>query len=247
LKFGICDLLFICICNFGEKLIKAALNGNDPLGIMADLTKWNEQHPDGQIKQEELLTVIKLAFACHDLGNIAEKALIGPNNETRLVFLSQYKADGAEDRSQEITEIVIKASPMPEEQKARFLPLIQHLINETKFMPEKEAPFGIFSRVVDQIGNDLFNTNEERIVGLLEEMGAENPYAEFLPYFFFNFARERFGQLVPNDNERASILGIWGKELPEEKIGLSQEPIKVTEWLECRKNDKIITNPSRQT
>lgn len=215
-----------------EKLIEAALAGNDPLGIMKDLEKWNKQHPGSEIKKKELLDVVKLAFAFHDLGNIAQETSTQPDGKIELDFLDKYQAKGAEERSQKIAEAVIMASDIPPEQKKRFLPFVLHLISETTYMPRKEAPFGIFVRVVDQIGNDLFSKNERRVNGLLEEMYAENPDAEFLPYFFFNFARERFEQLVPDDDTRDSILKIWDKKLPEEKRNLGKKPIKVRKWLQ---------------
>lgn len=213
-----------------EILVEKALTGNDPLKIMDDLEKWNREHPSKQIEREELSKVVRLAFASHDLGNIAQEAT-EQDGKVSLIFLPQYMAKGGEDRSQKIAKTVMENSKIPEEQKRKWLPLVQHLINETKFMLEGKVSFGVFTRVVDQIGNNLFNTNEKMVIGLLKEMLVENPQAEFTPYSFFNFAKGRFGQLVPNENTRASILEIWGKKLPEDKKELSQKPVKVEDWL----------------
>ena len=211
-------------------LVNAASSGNDPLGLMNDLAKWNKEHSDEQIEKSELPVVVSLAFACHDLGNIAEE-ILEEDGKVKLSFLLQYQTQGAEDKSQQIAEKVIKSSDIPEEQKRRFLPLVLHLINETKFQPDGEALFGVFARVVDQIGNDLFSKNERRIYGLLEEMYAENLQAQFNTYFFFNFARKRFIQLVPDETARNIILIIWNKKLPEEKTEFVDRSIKVKDWI----------------
>lgn len=217
------------------RLIEAAQAGNDPLGILDDLRRWNEQHPETQISQDELPEVIKITFALHDTGNIAERVIKRNGKSLESVFYEHYKADNAESRSQEIAEKVIGASRLTEDQKRKFLSLVKHLINETKFALSGDVPFGVFARVVDQVGNAIFNENEKMVIGFLEEMRTEDPCAEFPPAFFFNFARRRFEQLVPEEKTRFSVLEIWGKELPEEKKGLEEELVTIADWLEERK------------
>jgi len=211
----------------GEKLIKAALKGNDPLEIKKDLIKWNKKHQDNQIKQKELLEAVKLAFACHDLGNIAQKAVLDKNGEIKLLFLNQYKAKKAELRSQKISQIIIENLS----KKKKLLPFIKYLIKETELEPQGRKPFGLFARVTDQIGAGLFNKNKKRLLGLLEEIYAENPEAIFSPFPFFNFIRGSFQILIPEKAKRTAVLKIWNKELPKKEGKFSKQQIKVEDFL----------------
>ena len=226
----------IAVMYSAQKLIQAALKGNDPLEIKNDLERWNRKS-HYQIEPKELTQVAILAFALHDTGNILKTIIIGPESKPTPQFLEKYTAEGAEERSQEIAEKLTGAysQKMPEENFSRFLPLIQHLINETKFNLEEKAPFGVFTRVIDQVGSNLFNTNTKRTSGLLQEIYKENPKTKFTPHHFFNFTRKRFEQLIPSKDKRNSILKIWGKKLPKEKTGLPQEPIEIGEWLRQEK------------
>ena len=226
----------IAVMYSAQKLIQAALKGNDPLEIKNDLKRWNRKS-HCQIEPKELTQVAILAFALHDTGNILKTIIIGPESKPTPQFLEKYTAEGAEERSQEIAEKLTGAysQKMPEENFSRFLPLIQHLIGETKFNLEEKAPFGVFTRVIDQVGNNLFNTNTKRAVGLLQEIYKENPKTKFIPHHFFNFTRKRFEQLIPSKDKRNSILKIWGKKLPKEKTRLPQEPIEIGAWLNQEK------------
>lgn len=106
----------------------------------------------------------------------------------------------------------------------------------------KKCRLGSLLEWLTKIGNDFFSANEERVPGLLEEIYADNSDAVINPHFFFNFVRERFPQLVPDENTRKRILEIWGKELPEERAGLSREPIRVEEWLQNQKTGQEEAN-----
>jgi hypothetical protein len=215
-----------------QLVVKAMLSGHDPLGIMNSLKTWNRQHKRSQVKPGELREAVKMAFACHDLGNIAETATTDETGRASLVFLEAYKAHGAEERSQAIADKLIMASGMPDDEQERLGPFILHLINETMFTPQnRKVPFAIFARVADQVGSALFNKDRESVIGLLEEMRAEEPYAIFPPRFFYNFPRFRLAQLVPNAGTRKSVLGIWRKELPEEKTDLRGELTVIADWL----------------
>ena len=93
--------------------------------------------------------------------------------------------------------------------------------------------FAVPVRVIDQIGNDLFSPDDEREMGLLLEISRENPRTEFFPYHFFNFARERFSQLVPEKKTREAVLAVWGKQLPPESDS-PENFVSITAWLEGR-------------
>lgn len=203
------------------------INSDDPLNLRKDLQKWNQLHQDEQITENEFDYVVQIAFACHDLGNITQ---LDENGE--IVYLQGYIAAKAEERSQQIAQKIINESFLTDDQKRRFLPLVKHLIAQTTFQPTEEdlnQPFSIFTRVVDQIGGNLFNNQsiEDIVLGLVEENAYEKENFSFIPYNFFNFVRLRFPQLVSDQNKRNQILDIFGiKQLPEE-IKVNENQIKI--------------------
>lgn len=211
-----------------QKIIDAVKNENDPLKIKKDLKKWNEFHQSG-LDLKNFKRALNLAIYWHDLGNIADDF-----DGKKPNFLSQYAAKNAEDRSQEISKKIMEQPRFSNSQK--LVPLIGHLINETKFIKNQEVPFANLMRVIDQIGNDLFSENEQRVEGLLLENYVEDKKATFNPYFFFNFTKNRFQQLIPEEKTRRQILEIFEKKIPEEK-NFENKTILIEDWL---KNKKII-------
>ncbi|MFN4212629.1 MAG: hypothetical protein ACK4FL_01530 [Microgenomates group bacterium] len=203
---------------------------NDPLNLRRDLKEWNKQNPDSQFTYDELKELMVLVARYHDTGNIISK-LVVENGQLKPIYLPNYQAQGAEERSQEIIEVVIRNLNLPEDKKEKYLKLAKHLINETKFNPDnKESPFAVSMRFFDQIGNGLFNENPNMIEGLIEELISENPNAQINPYFFYNFTRLRPAQLGITDETMKTILEILDKTLPEEKQ-LPNEPVLASEFL----------------
>ena len=214
-----------------QLLMRAAIDeGNDPLGLVRDLDLWNSKYPDNFIEKNELENILKLAFSCHDLGNIANVPKI-IDGKINLLFLPKYKAEGAEERSGQIAQKLIRLMNISEKEKQRILHLVLHLIRETKYTQEKEGAFGQFVRVVDQIGGNLFSENKDKERGLLIEMKGETPSMEFNPYVFYNFVRARFPQLVQDEKSREAILGIWDKQLPDQNLKYKNESIPVIRFL----------------
>lgn len=193
-----------------EKLIIAAKNGNDPLRIKEDLERWNkENNIDPPITLEEFWFIALIAFACHDLGNIATL------ENGKLKFLYQYTSKDAEERSKLIAKYLLNQMGLEEEIQKIWLPLIEYLIDQTKFQPDDPSkPFAIFVRVVDQIGGNLFNEDRiKSILGLIYEIAnEEGRNKKFNPHYFYNFPHLRFPELVPDERTRKAILNIWKKE-----------------------------------
>jgi hypothetical protein len=202
-----------CIASI-KKLLEAALKGEDPLRIRENLDKWNQGHKSN-ISLKDFALILILAFAFHDLGNIAEV------RDGEITFLDGYKSEGAEERSKEIALKLMNGKIKKEWQE-----LILHLIEETKFNITEERPFSILVRVIDQIGGNLFNDDRTRVLGLILELVKEKGRFTFNPYKFFNFVRVRIGELI-TQQEIKSVLEIWGKELPK-PIDLPQEDITLT-------------------
>ena len=212
-----------------NKLLTAAIDGNDPLKIINDLVRWNQTHSDQQIEKRELLRVFEIALVLHDLGNILTTVIKLENDTYQPVFLTKYMAKDSEARSVQIAKILLENSSSIEV-KTRYLPLILYLIEQTSFVFFEGSIFGLLVRLVDQVGTGLFDQNKTRLIGLLKEIVVENPQASFVPYDFFNFNKLRFGELVPDKNIRESLLKIWGKKLPSEK-NKSKMPVKINDWL----------------
>lgn len=89
------------------------------------------------------------------------------------------------------------------------MPLVRHIIQETKFNFNQEAgrnsPFAVFVRVVDQIiTNYLRRDYPEFIEGLNIEFNEEGK--EFLDEdIIINFARARFPQLISDNLEKKEL------------------------------------------
>lgn len=212
-----------------QKLVDAALkDNNDPLGILNDLQIWNDNHRDAVVGQDDFIYVVRMAFAAHDLGNIAYV------ENGKIIYLDKYQADGAEDRSKQIAERLISQSKLTDDQKRRFLPLITHLIDQTKYFFDeggKDKLFARFVRVVDQIGGNLFskdypNDQQDLSLGVLYETIYEKGESTFTPNVLFNFVVNRFPELVEDENLRNNILRIFGKSLPN-KIEYNENQITI--------------------
>lgn len=169
-----------------------------------------------------------MAFAAHDLGNIVS----GFDKNGNIIFLDKYQANGAEERSKQIAEHLISKLSLNDDQKRKFLPLIAYLIDQTKFLFDEggeNKPFARFVRVVDQIGGNLFNSQDNRVIGLIfENVFEQGTYTIKDPNYFFNFVINRFPQLVGEESKIKDILSIWGKELPQKEIYIDK-PITIKE------------------
>jgi hypothetical protein len=217
-----------CIASI-KKLLEAALKGEDPLRIREDLDKWNQEHKSN-ISLKDFALILILAFAFHDLGNIAEV------RDGEITFLDGYKSEGAEERSK---EIALKL--MDGKIKREWQELILHLIEETKFNITEERSFSILVRVIDQIGGNLFNEDRTRVLGLILELVREKGIFTFNPHKFFNFVRVRIEELIQQQEIRERVLKIGGKGLPK-PIDLPQEDITLTpedveEFIEAMKKN----------
>ncbi|BDQ05008.1 MAG: hypothetical protein KatS3mg084_0526 [Candidatus Dojkabacteria bacterium] len=228
-------------------------NSRDPLDLSGQLQEWNENHGT-QITPEQLRYAIKIAVALHDIGNIAVSLKEDSNGDISIVFHTDgvYKAQGAETRSKDIAEKLLTLSKVSPE----IIELVKHLILETTYNysdPQSPAIFGVFMRVVDQIGNAYFNENPWHVIGLLREMVAENSETVFDPEYFFNFPVQRFPQLVTDENVRTAINFIFNShrealqkgstradESEQSTHSLGNEKIKVRNFLAAWEH--ILTN-----
>lgn len=198
-----------------DKLIAAAAQGNDPLGLNRDIQRWNENNPGAQINDiNELKQMAALAFSLHDLGNIASDISI-ENGIITADYLDKYTAEGAEDRTIVMAKKIIIAGNLSGDEQQRYTEVVTHFVNQTRFTLHKkpdsrefaEEPFIRFVKLCDQVGNDIFSTNPDREQGLIEEgvILKKDPA----------FAQNRFNDLVYED-EKAGIFRAWGKNFSSE-------------------------------
>lgn len=230
--------------------------GKDPLNLIGDLSKWNEQHPGAKVKKvDELHQIMKVALAYHDLGNFAYH---DQANNT-IIYLDQYCADqamingkvredaqDAESRSIGLIQAIIEQDREKETLLGPHLPLIEHIINQTRYgfgENEEQKPFAVFVRVIDQVANNLLLRKSDlksmltNTIGLMLEQVRENPEIKISPRLYFNFAAKRLKELVPDDQIRRNIYSIfWDNEQLEiinEILGidLPEEEQSVLDWL----------------
>lgn len=209
-------------------LIDGVMSGDDPLDLLGDLDRWNVEHPQNVVNPSEIKDVFRLAFAMHDLGNIAEKI----DENGNFVFLEKYVADKAEERSIGMVDKLLKVSGVKKEEADRLSPLIKHIIQNTVFDPEdREAPFAIYTRVTDQIGNNYFSGKNsfDRSLSLATEIQNETKDKTFKPDEFINFTVWRFKALVPDEVKRAKILKIWNKQEVNPVAGLNDNEVSYEE------------------
>ena len=218
---------------------------NDPLRLMSSLDKWNRgKSSEMQVSEDELVVALKWVVRFHDVGNILRDVNI-EDGEIKPVFLEKYTAGKddktekvAEDRSRDIFGKVIRVLDMDEKKQQRLVPLVKKMIELTK--PKKpnaetgvvdtSEPFSAFMEVVDQIGNDLYSTNVNRVEGLMREIVAENPDAKIIPDRFVNYSRRRLPELLPEESDQEALLEIW-RSLPDEISDLPTEKVRIDVYL----------------
>ena len=232
------NAFFTYLSNFSQE--------NDPLAIYEDLKKWNESHKEIEpINLYEFKEILRWAIRYHDTGNIAKEVEITEGQLTFKYLTDEngkvkYTAADAEERSKKILEIAIRYTDMDDNKKQRYIALAQHLIEQTKFSltPENQnTPFARSMRFFDQIGNGLFNENQEMIIGLLEEMINEKPDAEINPYYFLNFTRLRPKELGIDEEQLNGILQILQRKLPPENSHYQNEKVKAKDFLNQTKQN----------
>lgn len=151
-----------------ERYLNKMTSENDPIGVLAGLEKWNsKQSSEHKVSLEKFTEAVVWAVECHDLGNIMTGVRIDGNSTMPIYHAdNKYKAKGAEARSMAIAENMIQASDMNEEKRNKISPLVQHLIKGTIFVADAEDELHSYMEIMDQIGNDMFSNNEERVGGI---------------------------------------------------------------------------------
>lgn len=188
-----------------------SMNMNDPLELRGQIYTWNEAHPDFQIPDPALLRqAFRIAFACHDVGNITADEPI--NQQGEIVFADAYQSAGAEERSKKICKKFINDLCDNHPQRDLVEALALHIIEQTKVGGEMhhQRPFWTLVQTIDQIGSAYFSRhqNEELVAGLIEEGhgGMNLQLAQMI-----GFANARLVTLIPDQHKREATVVLFEK------------------------------------
>ena len=208
------------VCDGTEAVFEALAAGSDPFGLARDARRWAEATGDPEPDAEALRTAFGVAFACHDLGNIAatDRVEIGSNGlgleHARFYDSSAlYPTPAVEIRSAGIAHALLLARGGDCGRVPALARLVEHLVLQTVFHFEKvsdSAPFWFPIQVVDMIGSYFFlrTSRLEAIAGLFAEMRVQKAGAiPVLP--FLTSLEERFERLVPDPGARREVLEIF--------------------------------------
>lgn len=207
------------VCDCAEALLSAYASGSDPFGLSREARRWSKATGEEPPDLEALRSAFGVAFACHDLGNIASSALVtwdGPSfglEHARFYDSSaRYATPAVEVRSAAIARAILASRRGKNGREKALAPLVEHLVLQTVFHFEKDsddAPFWTPVQVVDMIGSYFFLSvpRLEAIAGLFAEMRMQKPGSiPVLP--FLTSLEERFVRLVPDPGVRREVLAI---------------------------------------
>jgi len=208
------------VCDGIEAVFLALEAGSDPLGIDRGARLWADSTGGPEPGREALRTAFGVAFACHDLGNIAASARVSLDGNglglehARLYDSSSlYSTPAVEIRSAAIAHALLLSKGGPCGRTPALTRLVEHLVLQTVFHFEKvfdAAPFWLPIQVVDMIGSYFFlsTTRFEAIAGLFAEMRVQR--AGSIPVQpFLSSLEERFEKLVTDPGARREVLGIF--------------------------------------
>lgn len=200
-------------------VFRAAEAGRDPFRLREHLGLWNGRQP--AVSWDEAAWAFHLAFACHDLGNIASSSRLvpGPHGrptvELRAAYDSSvlYPVPQVEIRSAELAGALLGALLPDRPLRERIEPLVRHLVLMTVFHFEKTESDELFwlpMQTVDMIGSYFFSPLPRcrALAGLFAEMRVQKPGS--VPVVgFLTSLKERFDKLLPDPGDRTEVVRIF--------------------------------------
>lgn len=210
------------VCDCVEAVVDATEAGSDPFGLAREALRWSEETGAGALRPGSLRTALGVAFACHDLGNIAAADTISLDGGRPGLGLTLapiydssalYRTPAVELRSAAIANALLAAKGGNCGKSRSLARLVEHLVLQTVFHFEKvsdDAPFWGLMQVVDMIGSYFFLSVSrlEAIAGLFAEMRVQKPGS--IPVLaFLTSLEERFERLVPDPGRRREILAVF--------------------------------------
>ncbi len=210
------------VCDGAEAVFEALQAGSDPFGIAREARRWAESTGEPEPGPDALRTAFGVAFACHDLGNIAASTRIsldghGLGLEHARFYDSSalYSTPAVEIRSAAIAHALLVSKGGDCGRVPALARLVEHLVLQTVFHFEKvsdDAPFWSPMQVIDMIGSYFFLSvpRLEAIAGLFAEMRVQRPGSiPVLP--FLTSLEERFEKLVADPGARRDVLAAFEK------------------------------------
>lgn len=205
------------VCDCIEAVFEVLADGSDPFGLIREARRWAESTGETEPDARTLGTAFGVAFACHDLGNIAASAHVSLDGDglglehARLYDSSAlYPTPAVEIRSAAIAHALLLSKGGACGRTPALARLVEHLVLQTVFHFEKvsdAAPFWLPMQVVDMIGSYFFLpvTRFEAIAGLFAEMRVQRPGSiPVLP--FLSSLEERFEKLLADPGVRRAVL-----------------------------------------
>lgn len=184
-------------------------NISDPLELKAQMRAWNEANPEHAVTDLALLKqAFRIAFACHDVGNITADEPI--SEQGQVVFADAYRSKGAEDRSKVVAARFIDDVVGEHPHKETISKLVEHVIDQTKFCigQRTDTPFWLLVQSIDQIGSAYFSirSNAQLVAGLIQE---ENGNWNMSLRAMIEFTSNRMRQLFENEDTRNAVYALF--------------------------------------
>lgn len=208
------------VCDCVEEVFSALDESADPFGLERDGRRWAESTGEPVPDRGTLRTALGVAFACHDLGNIAASDRVALSADGLGLDLAPYYDSSAlygtpavELRSAAIARSLLHSIGGDCGRVPALARLVSHLVLQTVFHFEKvsdEAPFWLPMQVVDMIGSYFFlsASRMEAIAGLFAEMRVQKPgRVAVLP--FLASLESRFDRLLPEPAARRAVLDVF--------------------------------------
>jgi hypothetical protein len=195
----------------------------DPFELEPHLAEWRARHHNRHLDWNLLGAALKIAFSCHDLGNITASPRIenGGDGYIRLHLASRYDSSALYERP----EVEMRSADLACQLLARLLgegphlnalrPLVCHLILQTVFhfdQVQSDEPFWLTMQTVDMVGSYFFapQRRSHAVAGLFNEMRIQSDgrgevsVAGFLPSLL-----QRFERLLPDPDRRRRVLQLF--------------------------------------
>jgi hypothetical protein len=215
----------VALMEVSERYLDSCEEDRDPLKVLKSIAAWNEENPEYDLDLEKFKKAAKLAFAWHDMGNIASDLNFEDDTPKYLdVYTAgELEVNGqtkiAEERSKDMFLKALEQSDIEDGEKRLYEKLVPELIMLTVFKQDvpKDESFALFVPVVDQIGNSLLNNDPHKLRGLVVELGVEaqinNDARMINPYYFVNFLNIRMQHMLGGETD--VFLQMIGAPMPE--------------------------------
>jgi hypothetical protein len=158
------------LSNSDKKLIREQY---DPLNLIADLEIWNQTHPDTPpVSLSQFRSAVKIAYGLHDIGYPVESITYDKNEKPSINYNDEYTSKDHEERGANLAVEYLQNSQLSQTDKDTMIPLVKELILSTESDSKIETikkPFNAFVQIVDQVGNFIFNEDEDRFWALYSE------------------------------------------------------------------------------